>query len=127
MRPTFIATLIPVALSLAAAGAQGADSVTVGSGASIVADMLQRKQEAELRAQFIREGRWEDVRKLDEAKAQRLQAQREQVYLRVNEELARSGNVEEPLTHVRALACDPDALQMKKSKQAVGPGTTGSY
>jgi hypothetical protein len=114
MKPTFTAILVAVALSLAAAGAQGAGSTTGGSGASSVADMLQRKQESELRVQLVREGRSEEVRTLDEAKAQQLQTRREQVYLHVNAQLARGTSAEKwPLTDARALECEPDGRTVK--------------
>ena len=96
-----------------APGTQAApDNVTV-RGTSSVADMLQRKQETQMHEQLVREGRWDDVRKLDEAKAQRLQAQRDQVYLRVNAEMAHGGGNDGPKINARAIECDADELRIK--------------
>jgi hypothetical protein len=110
MKPTITAILVAATLSLAAVGAQATDSMTRSAGAPSVAEMLQRKHATELRAQFVREGRSEDIRKLDEATAQRLLLQRNQAYVRVNDQLAHSAGVEGQPIDARAPECDPDTI-----------------
>ena len=107
------AACFAAALLIIAPCAQAApDSVAV-KGTSSVADMLQRKQETQLHEQLVREGRWDEVRKLDEAKAERLQAQRDRVYLRVNSELAPKGGTDGPQIDARGIECDPNDLRIK--------------
>lgn len=116
MKPTITAILVAVTLSLTVAGAQAAGGMTGSSGASSVAEMLQRKHATEVRAQFVREGRAEDIRKMDEATAQQLQAQRDHAYVRVNDQLAHKGGPEGQVIDARALDCDADAIQTRKLK-----------
>lgn len=104
----FTAVLLCVAPCVQAAP----DSVTVRS-TSGVADMLQRKQETQLHEQLVREGRWDDVKKLDEARAQRTQAQRDQIYLRANAEIAHGSGTDGPQIDARATDCDPADLRIK--------------
>ena len=94
--------------------AQAAPAGATLTGASSVAEMLQRKQEAQMHEQLVRAGRWDDVQKLDDAQAQRLQAHRAQVYVRVNAELAHTGGVDGKQIDVRTLECDADELRLKK-------------
>jgi hypothetical protein len=116
MKPTITAILVALTLSLTIAGAHAIEGTTGSSGASSVAEMLQRKQATELRAQFVREGRADDIRKLDEATAQRLQVHRDGVYARMNDQLAHKTAVEGQAIDTHDTECDPDTLQGKKLK-----------
>ncbi|MEO7729135.1 MAG: hypothetical protein ABIS45_17935 [Burkholderiales bacterium] len=82
------ATLRTVAFSITASAAHAIQATHAG-GASTVVGMQQRKRDIELRARLTRDGRWEEIRKLDEHSAQRLQSARQQRYVQVNAELAR--------------------------------------
>ena len=64
-----------------------------GARTSSVAEMLQRKQEHQLRDQLVKEGRVEEVRELDDAQLQRQQVQTKQSLTKLNTELAREGTV----------------------------------
>jgi hypothetical protein len=113
MKPLLAGIFFAVALSFIAAGAQATDSMSVEGGASSVANMLQRKHEAELRAQLVTAGRWDEIRKLDDATAQQLQVQREKRYQNVNEQLSHSTGVEGELIDARGLDCDSDATHVR--------------
>ena len=56
---------------------------------SSVAEMLQLKQEHQLRGQLVREGRWDEVRKLDEAQQRRQKMHTKQTLTKMNAEIAR--------------------------------------
>ena len=112
MKPTIIATLFAVALTLVAAAA-GADGTTGPNSASSVADMVQSKHDSALRAQFVREGRWDEIGKLDAAKTQRSHAKRDQVYLHMNEQIAHGTSVQGPPIDTRALECDADSTHVR--------------
>lgn len=108
MHTTMSATLLFAALSLGAApaAAQVAGSSRDKVGASSVAGMQQRKHDASLRADYVREGRSDDIRKLDEASVRQLKAQRDQQYLKLNEDLTH-GTAAGPPVDVRAPDCVP--------------------
>jgi len=106
--------LLAAVLSLIAAGAQAGDD---GAGAPSVADMLQRKHEHELRAELVAQGRWDEVRKLDEESTRRLRERQEQSYDKLNQQLLRSGNVDGPVSAV-VNACEPDSLRLHKLNSA---------
>ena len=55
---------------------------------SSVAEMLQLKQEHQLRGQLVREGRWEEARKLDEAQQRRKKMAPKQTLPNMNAENA---------------------------------------
>jgi hypothetical protein len=113
MKPTLAAVLFAAALSLPAAAAHAIDSKAAGSGASSVADMQLRMQDTKLRAQLVREGRWEEIRKMDEVTAQRLQAQHDHRYVQTNEQLAHTAGPEGQIIDARAMDCDPDAMHVR--------------
>lgn len=109
MHTTMSATLLFAALSLGAApaAAQVAGSSRDKVGASSVAGMQQRKHDASLRADYVREGRSDDIRKLDEASVRQLKAQRDQQYLKLNEDLTHGTGAAAPPADVRAPDCVP--------------------
>lgn len=113
MKSILTAIFTAVALSLAAAGAQAIEKATAVGGASSVADMQLRKQDADLRAQLVKEGRWEEIRNMDEVTARRLQAQRDQRYIQVNEALSHNTGAEGQLIDARALDCDPTTTHVR--------------
>lgn len=65
---------------------------------SSVAAMLQLKQENQLREQLAKEGRWEEVRRLDETQAQRQRLNAKQTLTRMNAEFARESTSDVPLS-----------------------------
>lgn len=74
-----------------------ADNVPVARTSS-VAEMLQLKQEHQLRAQLVKEERWDQVRQLDEAQAQRQRLKAKQTLTRMNAEFARESTSDVPLS-----------------------------
>ena len=73
--------------------ALAADDASV-STAPGVAEMLQRRQESQLREQLVKEGRLDEVRRMDEEHLRRQQIQKKRAIIRLNTELAREGKVE---------------------------------
>lgn len=113
MKPTLTALLVACTITLGSAVAQAADGKAPGKGASTVADMLQKKSDSRLRAQLVSEGRWAEIATLDEATAERTQAQQGNRYVKANEQLAhRSGPDGQPID-ARALDCDPDTMHVR--------------
>ena len=86
--------------------------------ASSVAEMLQKKQESRLRDQFVKEGRWDDVRTLEEAQARRERERQQKIVAQVNDDLARSARAETPATNALLDACDKETLRMRQMKSA---------
>lgn len=78
--------------SIAATNVAVADS-SPSARTSSVAEMLQRKQEHQQRAQLVKEGRLDEVRELDDAQLRRQQVQTKQSLTKLNTELARQGTV----------------------------------
>jgi hypothetical protein len=112
MKPTLTALLVACTLTLGSAVAQAADSKARGKGASTVADMMQKKNDAKLRTQLVSEGRWTEIATLDEATAVRAQAQQDNRYVHANEQLVQRNGVDAPID-ARALDCDPDAIHVR--------------
>lgn len=77
-----------VTLSGPAAAAPEADN-----GATSVSEMMQRKHEHQMRAQLVAEGRWDQVRQMDEESAERLREKSDDRYTRTNEALGHAGKV----------------------------------
>ncbi len=113
MKSILTAVLFAAALSLAATAAQAIDSKAAESGASSVADMQLRMQDTRLRAQLAREGRWEEIRKVDEVTAQRLQAQNDHRFVRANEQLSHSNGADGQPIDARAIDCDLDTMHAR--------------
>lgn len=111
MKPTFTAISFAIAMSLAAGVAQSADHPV--TGASSVAEMLQRKHDTELRAELVRDGRTEDISKLDAVTAQRAETQRGHAYEQVNAQFAKDAGADGAPLNARALDCDPDAMHVR--------------
>ena len=117
--------LIAAALLLTAASVQAGGDNTPAMRANSVAELMQRKQELLLREQLAKEGRWDEIRQMDEEQARRLQAHRNQSLKKLNEELAREGPVDAPAGGgVGSLLCDPvrtpGKQQVRKEPEADG-------
>jgi hypothetical protein len=100
-------TILPLVLAALFGAAPATPAADEGVGATSVAEMLQRRQESRLREQLIKEGRWNELRDLDTAQAQRLQIQKEQSLARVNEDLAVSSAVGAPTMDAMGTMCGP--------------------
>ena len=106
MKSTLIALFAAVALTLSLAAA--AVQATESPAASSVAGMLQKKHDAQVRAQLVTESRWEEIRQLDAVTAQRAGTQRAAVYDRANKQLAHATGADAPPIDARALECESD-------------------
>jgi hypothetical protein len=97
MKTTIQLLLIAAALAMASAsGIAATEAVGANNGATSVAEMMQRKQDHQLRAQLVTEGRGNEVWQLDEDNARRMREKTEDRYTTVNKVLSRSSNVEGP-------------------------------
>lgn len=122
MRPILVAA----ALLLAASGALAGGDNMSAPGAPSVAEMLQRKQEHQLRGQLAKEGRWDEIRQMDQDQARRLHEQQEKIYMKENGRLSRSGTVEGPVSS-KVYACEADGLRVQQLKPAIqGNNAAGS-
>ena len=99
---------------------------------SSVAEMLQLKQEHQLRDQLVRDGRWDEVRLLDEARVRRQRVQAKQTLTRMNADLARESTSDTPLGSDGVSSfCAPlgaparlDALRTKQDSVSTGADTS---
>jgi Spy/CpxP family protein refolding chaperone len=112
MKRIFVAT----ALLLAASGAAAAADMPSETGATSVAEMLQRKQEHQLCDQLAREGRWDEIRQIDEEQTKRLREQQEKRYVTVNETLSRSNYVAGPGNETLVNECNRESMRLRKLK-----------
>lgn len=114
-------------LFIAQAPLAAADSLPPARTSS-VAEMLQLKQEHQLREQLVREGRWEEVRKLDEAQQRRQKMHTKQTLTKMNAEIARESTSDAPLSgDGDASFCAPgrtvtklDAMKTKQDSASTG-------
>ena len=94
---------------LGMAGAAVSDDTQVSRNATSVAEMLQLRQEHQLREQLVKAGNWDEVHKLDAADAIHAQAQRERLYIQLNEQLS-SKHVDKVLAN----QCDSEEITSPK-------------
>ena len=114
-------------LFIAQAPLAAADSLPAARTSS-VAEMLQLKQEHQLREQLVGEGRWDEVRKLDEAQQRRQRVSTRQTLTKMNAELARESTSNVPLSgDGDASFCAPgrtvtklDAMKTKQDPVSTG-------
>ena len=92
MRNLLVALILTCSLGGALAAAEPPSDAAPG-----VAEMLQRRHETQLREQFAKEGRWGEIRQMDEEQLRRQQVQKKQTITRLNAELAREGSVDTPM------------------------------
>lgn len=94
--------------------------------------MLQRKHDHQLREQLVKEGRWDEVRAMDNEQLRRQQIQTRQTLTRMNAELARESAGDTPLNGdgvfgvcapVRAPA-KSDAARLRQDSVSTGADTT---
>jgi hypothetical protein len=127
-KPLLTATVLLVTAGPALADADSPQIATTSS----VAEMLQRRQENQLREQLTREGRWAEVRQMDEEKLRRQQVLAKQTLTRINAELAREGTVETQVNGDGVSSfCPPvrvptrlEALKTKHDQSAGGVDTS---
>jgi hypothetical protein len=86
--------LVAIVMTFLCEGALADADNTSTARTSSVAEMLQRRQEHQLREQLAKEGRWDEVRQMDDEQLRRQQVQKKQALTKVNAELAREGTVE---------------------------------
>ena len=96
---------------------------------SSVAEMMQRKQENQLREQLAKVGRWDEIRQMDEEQLRRQQVQTKQTLTRLNVELAREGTVDtavngDGVASFCAPVRVPTRLEAQKAKQVMSSGGT---
>ena len=91
-----------------------------------VAEMLQRRQESQLREQLVKEGRLDEVRRMDEEHLRRQQIQKKQAITRLNAELAREGKVESTMNGDGVVSICVTAPVAAKAKPDAS-GTDTSY
>jgi hypothetical protein len=99
---------------ITAAVAHADDYSTGTKAAPRVAEMLQKRQENLLREQLLKDGRLDEVRKLDEERVRRQREQREQVVSRMNDELARNTRSDAPANSAVIDPCDKESLRMDR-------------
>ena len=123
---TIIRLILAAALLLAASGVQAGGE---GPRAASVAEMLQRKQEQQLREQLAREGRWKEIREIDEERVRQSQVQKKQSFTKINDDLARDGGVDTPVIDAMGTLCAPAAVPARLGRRfaagsaAAEPGT----
>ena len=122
MKPIVVAT----ALWLMVAGAYAAGENLPGVHSTSVAEMLQSKQEAKLREQLAAQGRWDEVRELDQAQARRLEAHKKQSLTKINGKLAVSAPADTPAIDSMGTLCTPlrAAIPMGAKSFAAGSAAT---
>jgi hypothetical protein len=90
-----------------------------------VAEMLQRRQESQLREQLAREGRWEEVKRMDEEQLRRQLIQKRQNITRLNAELAREGKVDPTVSGDGVVSfCGPERPASRAKADASATNTS---
>ena len=125
--------LVVLVLSCSVGTALAGDDSPPAAGTSSVADMLQRRQENQLREQFVQAGRWDEVRRMDDEQLRRQQVQKKQRLTRFNAELAREGTVDSPLNGDGVFnSCAPvrvpakvEAMKTRSDTASTGANTDG--
>lgn len=98
---------------------------TPASSAPDVAEMLQRRHASQLREQFAKESRWDEIRRLDEEQVRRQQVSRKQTITRLNAELAREGSVDTAVNGDGVFSiCAPVRVPAKVKADANGTDTS---
>jgi hypothetical protein len=95
------------------------------TSAGAVAEMLQRRQESQLREQLAREGRWEEVKRMDEEQLRRQLIQKRQNITRLNAELAREGKVDPTVSGDGVVSrCGPEGQASRAKADASATNTS---
>ena len=94
-------------LGFAVSGAQAGGENASAMRATSVAEMMQSRQEAQLREQLAQQGRWDEVREIDQAQAQRLAAHKKQTLTKFNGQLAAVTPVDSPALDSMGTLCAP--------------------
>ena len=90
MRTLAIAFALASTFAVTLAAAEEPPAAT----ASSVTEMLQRRQDSQRREQLVKEGRWDEVREIDDEHLRRQQVAKKQTITRLNAEFAREGTVD---------------------------------
>ena len=113
MKTRLVAILV-AAVFLALASTALADGNSSGvKASSSVAEMLQKRQESQLREQLVKEARWDEVRKLDEAQARRQQERQQKIVAQMNGQLAASAKGDLTTTSNVGEPCDKETLKVR--------------
>ena len=122
-RVRYPAFAIALMLLLASPAVHAGGSGAAMTHATSVAEMLQSKQEAQLREQLAMQGRWDAVRELDQAQAQRLEAQKKRTLTKINGQLAATTPVDTPAVDSMGILCMPPraAIPSREKTFATGP------
>lgn len=90
---------------------------TKAQGSSGVAQMLQRRQETQLRQQLLREGRTDEIHQLDESVARRDRERKAAVVERLNQAIAQTtrGNAGSTFIDTSADACDRESSRLSRT------------
>lgn len=119
-RPVIVTATVPImvivaAVLLTAASSARSDENSPGIKAGPrVTEMLQSRQESRLREQLVKEGRWDEVRKMDEEQARRQQERQQKIVAQINEKLSRSAKTDSSATALIGDACDRESLRMRQ-------------
>ncbi len=104
-----------------AIAATGIDGAPVAHSTSVT-EMLQNRQEHQLRARLIKEGRLDEVRRLDEEQLRRQQRHTGQTLDRINAGLAHEDAVSETVNRDGiVLFCAPEKAPVSKIKSDLDP------
>jgi hypothetical protein len=116
--------LAALALSCSFGAALAAGDPPAGT-APRVAEMLQRRQESQLREHLAREGRWDEVHRMDEEQLRRQQVRKKQTIIKLNAELAREGKVETTVNGDGVVSiCAPAPVPARAKADAAGTDTS---
>ena len=91
-----------------AVSAHAAEFTTETNAAPRVAEMLQRRQENLLREQLVKEGRMDEVRKIDEERSRQQQERQQRLVSQMNDNLARSTKSDVPGIAALLDACEKE-------------------
>jgi hypothetical protein len=116
-------TIVAVALLAIHSTARAEEPAPVVKVAPSVAEMLQRKQQSQLRDQLVKEGRWDEVRQMDEEQARLLHERQQKVVAHMNEDLSRAVKFDVTPTSAVVDACDKETLRMREANSS----STASY
>ena len=112
MKNAFQSTLFAALLLTAAVPGFAASGAVTVNGATSVSEMMQRKQEHQLRAQLVAEGRWNEVEQLDATMATQLREEKNDRYSRANDAINRGGKAVKKTDVELSNECDTEKLRL---------------
>lgn len=96
----------------------GEDAGAKAKGSRSVAEMLQRRQDSQLREQLLKEGRVDEARRLDAEMARRDQESTYDTVAQLNQNLSRAARTEASTTTLGVDSCDRETLRLRQSRAA---------